>query len=322
MPKCQKCGKRFDSLQALQDHFRAVHPNQRFVVAKSTTSRNLLVAVVIVIIVMGGLVGYLVYSTPGKTKTTTGTASGPLLTPISSSLLSNLSGVSYSTLSAIGSGGSAVAQLTPITSAPLTFYGKPGILYIGGEFCPLCGADRWSMVVALSKFGNFSNLEYMLSAPDDGNVTTMTFRNAIYTSQYISFVAVENEDRTHNILQSTNQTEQQLWDTYNQNAYPFMDIGGQYVVKSELYSYTDLNGLNWTQIGSQLNNPSSSVAKAIDGAANELISAICKMDGHSPASVCGQTFANVAYVQPINGSPIPLLSISSVETVYIPRMRS
>ena len=157
------------------------------------------------------------------------------------------------------------------------------------------------MVVALSKFGNFSNLEYMLSAPDDGNVTTMTFRNAIYTSQYISFVAVENEDRTHNILQSTNQTEQQLWDTYNQNAYPFMDIGGQYVVKSELYSYTDLNGLNWTQIGSQLNNPSSSVAKAIDGAANELVSAICKMDGHSPASVCGQSFANVAYVQPING---------------------
>ena len=53
-------------MQALQDHFRAVHPNQRFVVAKSTTSRNLLVAVVIVIIVMGGLVGYLVYSTPGK----------------------------------------------------------------------------------------------------------------------------------------------------------------------------------------------------------------------------------------------------------------
>ncbi len=214
-----------------------------------------------------------------------------------------------------------MAPLTPISAAPLTLNGKPEVLYIGAEFCPLCAADRWSMVVALSKFGNFSNLEYMLSSPTDGNVTTMTFRNATYASQYISFVAVENEDRSHNSLQLPNQTDQNLWNTYNPNAYPFLDIGGKYIVKSELYSYTVLNNLNWTQIGSQLNNPSSSVAKAVDGAANELISAICKIDGQAPASVCGQSFANVSYVLPVNGSAISSLFLSSQQAISVPGWR-
>ena len=314
MPKCQKCGKKFDSLQALKDHFRSVHPNDRFVMAKPTTSRNLVLSVVVVIIIMGGLVGYLIY-TSGTGPSTTQTYFGELLTPISYSLYQNLSGVSYSTLSSVGVG-SQVAPLTPITPAStLTFNGKPEVLFIGGEFCPLCGADRWSMVVALSKFGNFSNLEYMISAPDDGNVTTLTFRNATYTSQYISFVAIENEDRAHNILQIPNATDQTLWNALDANSYPFMDIGGQYIVKSEMYPYTDLNGLNWTQIGSQLNKPSSSVAKAVDGAANELISAICKIDGGAPSSVCSQSFAqNVSYVSPANTSPFTYsLAVMPVE---------
>jgi len=321
MPKCQKCGKKFDTLQALNDHFRAVHPNDRFVISKSNTSRNLLVYLVIVIIVMGGLVGYLIYAQTPSSTSTTQTSSGPLLQPISNALLQNLSGVSFSTLSTVGRGSAVPTQLTPITSTPLTFNTKPEILYIGGEFCPLCGADRWSMVIALSKFGNFSNLEYMLSAPDDGNVTTLTFRSSTYTSQYVSLVAVENEDRGHSILQLTNQTEQQIWNTYDAGSYPFMDIGGSYIVKSEMYPYTILNGLNWTQIGSQLNNPSSSVDKAVDGAANELISAICKIDGGSPASICGQTFANVSFKGMPIVYPLSYLSVSSVESTSLGRPR-
>ena len=171
---------------------------------------------------------------------------------------------------------------------------KPEILYIGAEFCPLCAANRWSLIVALSKFGNFSGLQYMLSAVDDGNYSTMSFRSMSYVSQYISFVSVENEDRDHNIFQLPNQTEQNLWNTYNPNVYPFIDIGGSYVVKSEMYNSAALKGLSWTQIGSQLNNPSSSLAKLIDGAANSIISDVCKIDGGNPSSVCGQSFANLS----------------------------
>ena len=39
----------------------------------------------------------------------------------------------------------------------------PVILYEGGEFCPYCAAQRWSIIVALSRFGTFSDLGNMSS---------------------------------------------------------------------------------------------------------------------------------------------------------------
>ena len=47
-----------------------------------------------------------------------------------------------------------------------------------------------------------------------------------------------------------------------------------------------LSGLSWDQIASDLNNPDSAVAKAIDGTANHITAAICKMTGNQPASAC------------------------------------
>jgi hypothetical protein len=49
-----------------------------------------------------------------------------------------------------------------------------------------------------------------------------------------------------------------------------------------------------------LNTPSSNVAQLVDGAANYLITAICKVTGQSPSSVCSQSYANVTldYIQP------------------------
>ena len=42
---------------------------------------------------------------------------------------------------------------------PLTSDGKPLVVYIGAEYCPFCAAERWPMVVALSRFGTFSGLQ-------------------------------------------------------------------------------------------------------------------------------------------------------------------
>src|SRR5579864_7546189 len=99
MQKCPKCGKKFDSLNALSDHFRAVHPNQRCVAPKSTTSRNFVVYLVIVIIVMGSLVGYLIYTQHTTTSTQT---TSVLSTPISYALYQNLTTVSDATLKQVG----------------------------------------------------------------------------------------------------------------------------------------------------------------------------------------------------------------------------
>ena len=57
-------------------------------------------------------------------------------------------------------------------------------------------------------------------------------------------------------------------------AVPFLDIANQYILAGAQYSPQVLAGLSATQIASQLRNPSSPVAKAIDGSASVIIAAI------------------------------------------------
>ena len=52
---------------------------------------------------------------------------------------------------------------TKVTGSALTFDGKPGIFYYGAEYCPYCAAERWPVVVALSRFGTWSNLQQTIS---------------------------------------------------------------------------------------------------------------------------------------------------------------
>jgi hypothetical protein len=65
---------------------------------------------------------------------------------------------------------------------------------------------------------------------------------------------------------------------------PFLDIANKYVQVGNLVGYgpETLAGLSWSQIGATLSNPSSAIAKGIDGAANYLTAAICKSRVTSP----------------------------------------
>lgn len=123
--------------------------------------------------------------------------------PIPTSLYNQISGISNTVLVTVGSGQGATG-LTSEKGSPLTNGGKPEMLYIGAEYCPFCAAERWSMILALSRFGSFSGLTYMESSSTDtyANTPTFSFRNAIYTSNYISFVSVETQDRNHGTLQT------------------------------------------------------------------------------------------------------------------------
>jgi len=87
----------------------------------------------------------------------------------------------------------AVKQKQPILLGPT---GKPEIFYYGAEFCPLCAAERWGVVVALSRFGTFTKLPEIASSPNDSypNTATFSFYKSSYTSSYINFVSVEAED--------------------------------------------------------------------------------------------------------------------------------
>jgi thiol-disulfide isomerase/thioredoxin len=314
--KCNICGKKFETLSSLRDHHRAVHPNAHFVVTKSRITKSLLVAIIIVLIAVSGTVGYLIYAQ--ALKSSSNQSNGLQGAPITPSLYANLTDVSYSTLSTIGSNQSGVTPpkaIPGVQSQLLGPNGKPEVLYIGAEWCPFCAAERWSMIVALSKFGNFTGLQYMQSSSTDtfANTKTFTFYNSSYSSGYISFVAVEHEDRNHNTLQATTSQQQSIWSDYTGGGdnIPFLYFDGQFYLTGAQYSPGTLSNLNWTQIASQLNNPQSKVAQQIDGAANQIIGTICAMLKDklwpTPQNLCSQSFATLAFHTQSNSASSSLL---------------
>jgi hypothetical protein len=202
-----------------------------------------------------------------------------------SSVLSNVTSVSPASLATVGAGSTSLSVKPTSGDPPLTSQGKPELLYVGGEFCPFCAAERWSMIQALSRFGTFSHLSEIHSASDDGNLATFTFYKSHYASKYLSFVPVENEDRNHNPLVNMTAAQNKIFTKYT-TGYPFLDFGGKYVQTSAGYNETDLSGLSQAQIAAQLKIPTSKIAQDILGEANRLTATLCKLTNNKPASVC------------------------------------
>jgi hypothetical protein len=186
--------------------------------------------------------------------------------------------------------GTASNLIKPVSGAALTgATGKSEVFYYGAEFCPYCAAQRWPLIIALSRFGTFSGLQTTTSSSSDvnPNTITFTFRNATYTSQYIDFRSVETADRDQNPLQTPSATDQQLVDRYDSGGtIPFLDFGNHYASTGAYYLPDIISGMSWLALADTLKQPDSAQAKAIIGSANLITAAICKMDGDQPASVC------------------------------------
>lgn len=308
MPKCARCGRKFQTISALNDHYRAVHPNERFYIPKKNTSRNL-ATVVLAIVVISSLVGIIVYtqSQTSNQSTTFTTADVSILNqPIPNALYNEITGVSTSTLSSVGKGSATTSVVRTVNGSPLTSGGKPEFLYIGADYCPYCAVERWAIAIALSKFGTISGMAYMLSGSSDGNIATVTFSNITYSSVYLVFQAVEIADRSGKPLQTLTSNEEGIFVQYDSSrSIPFVDIYNKYVIVGAQppvasVSSNIFTGLSWSQIGSELDKPTSAIAKAIDGSANYIISMICSIDGKEPSNICRQSF-----------SQIPILIVSS-----------
>jgi hypothetical protein len=257
-------------------------------------NRRIITISIVVVIIAAVVVLALIVSATG--------AGSPLNgKPVSPTDMATLTGVSDNTLSTIGVP-SGVTLPSAINGSSLTSGGKPEVLYIGGDYCPYCAVERWSLIIALSHFGNLSGLEYMQSSATDfnSNSPTFTFTNANYTSRYLTFVAVEEYDRAGNIIKPLTTDQQALINLYDTcpgassgGGIPFIDIANKYAINCGAQSTLDISGQNWTQVLTQLNDPNSATAKLIDGAANTLITAFCKVDGGLPSSVCTLPYATV-----------------------------
>jgi hypothetical protein len=202
-----------------------------------------------------------------------------------SAIVDSVTSVSPASLQTVGKGSATLLAKPTSGDPPLTSNGKPELLYVGAEFCPFCAAERWSMVQALSRFGTLSGLSQIRSAADDGNLATFSFYKSHYTSKYLSFVPVENEDRNSKTLQPMTPAQQKIFTRYT-TGYPFLYFGGKYYQTNAGYDPSILSGMNQQQIAAQLKNPKSKVAQAILGESNNLTATLCKMTNNQPANVC------------------------------------
>jgi Domain of unknown function (DUF929) len=275
---------------------------QREAARRAQRRNRILVAVssaVVVLAVVAALV--LVKALGGTSSQAQPPATGALLP---ANVSRSVTGVPASTLAAVGAG-SVPAFLqsshqqhafTPITGPPLISNGKPEMLYIGAEFCPYCAGMRWAMAAALGHFGTLSPLRGIRSAPSPEiypDTATLTFYNSTYVSKYLSFVPVEHQTVDHKSLQSLTSQQERIWSRYepdqNTRGYPFTDIGNRYMA-TVLFTPTAMAGKTWSQIASAMHNPSSPIARDVDGAANYFTAAICQITGNRPASVCSAPF--------------------------------
>jgi hypothetical protein len=274
---------------------------QQIAAKRAETQRRAMIAGGSVLLVIVIVVGLVVVKALGHSSPALAGGTG---TQTNASVVKQLTTVPATVLDKVGpgpTGTTAVAPLKSISDPPLTSGGKPEMLYVGAEYCPYCAAERWSMVVALSRFGTFSNLHFIHSTANDvySNTSTLTFDKSSYTSKYLSFVPVEEFTVANKPLEKPTAAETGLLTKDGQGSFPFVDLDGKYIVSGSQYPPSVLGstattdpthfGLTWSQIGSDLKNPNSLVTQAIIGSANHITAAICKVTNEQPSSVCKST---------------------------------
>jgi hypothetical protein len=266
------------------------------------------VVVAVVVLVAGALVAI------GLTRS--GGDSGKASTVAGASVVKDVTSVPAGTLDSVGAGTTTAGSISAISAPDLTKDGKPSVLYVGAEYCPYCAAQRWPMVVALSRFGTWSNLGETTSGSRDvfPDTATLSFHGAGYRSDYLSFTGVETttnkvSGNSYEPLDELSSADQKTFDTYNKPPYvsgqggaiPFVDLGGGFVSSGSSYSPELLKGKTHAQIAAALSDPSDPVAKAVDGTANAYTAALCTLTKNRPAEVCTSSGVKAAAAK-IKGS--------------------
>jgi hypothetical protein len=188
---------------------------------------------------------------------------------------------------------------------PLVVNGHPAVVYVGAEFCPYCAAERWALVVALSRFGTFSHLGATTSSAFEvfPELQTFSFVGTTYKSRYLSWSATEEYGQALATtapagfapLKHAPALARGLMKRYGSDptsgagaTLPFVDIGNRVVIEGAGIGFSPgaLQGLSMSQIAADLSDATSPVAQAILGAANEITAVVCTATGQKPGPVC------------------------------------
>jgi hypothetical protein len=187
----------------------------------------------------------------------------------------------------VGAGG--LTRPSPISGTPLVYDGKPGIFWYGAEYSPFAAAQRWALVIALSRFGTWSALNTTISSATDvhPNTATFTFHGSRYSSPYLSFQSVESSTNQGTPLEALTAGQSALVSRYDETgSIPFIDFSNRSTLIGASYDMSVLDGASLGEIAAAANNPATTAGRAILGAANTMTAAICDATGAQPAAVC------------------------------------
>lgn len=246
----------------------------------------------------------------GGSGTSTSSVLGP--DPAPSSLVESVTNVPESVFEQVGLPSEIANFPTKVTKdlSPLTSSGLPVMLYVGAEYCPFCAAERWAMIMALSKFGSFSGLSTIASSPSDFAplTQTFTFKGSTYKSRYLVFEPYELSTNTpaasgskcnidgYACLETPSKAILAVFENVGGGSFPFMDFANKVAQLGAGFEDQPLvlAGLTHQQIAHDLYEPTSPVAQAEDGSANYITAAICTMTGDQPADVCSASYIKTA----------------------------
>ena len=225
---------------------------------------------------------------------------GQSSTALDQATFAKVTSVPAASLDTVGAGASDNPPKT-IDAPALTKDGKPRVLYVGAEYCPYCATERWPLVVALSRFGTWNNLSASFSAPApevNPNTATVSFHGATYSSQYVSFTGYETSTNKMTNgqwgkLDTLEGEDRALFQKYNAPPYvqssgaiPWINFGGTSIQAGASYNSAVILNKTQAEIATALADPTTDIAKGVNGAANVLTAQICKSTNQQPTAVC------------------------------------
>ena len=172
----------------------------------------------------------------------------------------------------------------------------PVVFFYGAEFAPYPAVQRWPLVLALSRFGTFSQLGLMQSSGTTAfaDLSTFTFWNVHYSSKYLVLESVErysslNPTGGHYLpLQKPDARQAAAITAYGSgaNTFALLDVANRYSLNGSSLAPGVLAGLSQSEIAGNLSTPASPLTQAVVTAANQITASICAVDGDKPGNVC------------------------------------
>lgn len=215
--------------------------------------------------------------------------------PAPTAVSSEVTHVPAKTLDRVGTGGVSGENGSKLSGKPFDSGGKPEILAFTLAWCPHCAASNWSLAIALSRFGTLNGLRVINAGtyyqrhggkPGYPDAHGISFFRTTFQSKYLKFVDVIEQDVHGKNFEQPTKREQAAFQSFDPHGIPGIDVAGDYAYLASGYNPGLLGQKSWSTIANGLARAHGKLARNIEGYANLLTAAFCKVTSGKPRGVC------------------------------------